>query len=103
MMMTKRRAMATISTTTTTTTTTKLMILFYFLINILHTSHSIVTKRIDFHLPDGRATSPYYPPLSAPVFGWLLCVSLSNGGRLRPPNNLFIIFVFFQSSPDTMR
>ena len=38
-------------------------------------------------------------PLSSPVFGWLLCVSSSIGGRLMPSN----FWCLFQSSPDTMR
>ena len=40
----------------------------------LHTPHSIATKMMNFHLPDGRTTSPYYPPLLSPVFHWLVVV-----------------------------
>ena len=43
---------------------------------------------MDFHLPDGRTISPYYPPLSSPVFGSLFCVSWLIGGRLMPSNNI---------------
>ena len=49
---------------------------------------------MDFHLPDGRTISPYYPPLLSPIFGWLLCVSSLIGGCLMPSNNIFIIFGF---------
>ena len=52
---------------------------------------------MDFHLPDadGRTISPYYPPLSSPVFGSLLCVSSSLGGCLMPSNNIlkFLVIV----------
>jgi len=50
---------------------------------------------MDFHLPDGRTISPYYPPLSSPVFGSLLCVSSSIGGCLMPSNNIlkFLVIV----------
>ena len=57
---------------------------------------------MDFHLPDGRTISPYYPPLSSPVFGLLLCVSSSIGGRLMPSNNILKFWCLFQSSPNTM-
>ncbi len=52
-------------------------------------------------LPDGLASSPSSSPLSAPVFGWLVCVLSSIGGHLRPPNNLFIyIFVVSIVAPN---
>ena len=57
---------------------------------------------MDFHLPDGRTISPYCPPLSSPVFGSLLCVSSSIGGRLMPSNNILKFWCLFQSSPNTM-
>ena len=57
---------------------------------------------MDFHLPDGRTISPYCPPLSSPVFGLLLCVSSSIGGRLMPSNNILKFWCLFQSSPNTM-
>ena len=44
-------------------------------------SNDIVAKTIDPHLHNGRTTSSYYHPMSPPVFGWLLCVSSSTGGR----------------------
>ena len=49
------------------TNTHIIMILFYFLI--------IYLFRLYLNLPDGRTTSPFYPPLSSPVSGWLLCLS----------------------------
>ena len=39
---------------------------------------------------DGCATSQYHPALLQLFFGWLLCVPSLIGGRLRPPNNLFM-------------
>ena len=56
-------------------------ILYFFLFNI-SLPNDIVTKTIDLHLPDGRAASPFYPPLPPTVSGWLLCESSSNGGCL---------------------
>ncbi len=49
------------------TNTHIIMILFYFLI--------IYLFRLYLNLPDGHTTSPFYPPLSSSVPGWLLCVS----------------------------
>ncbi len=43
--------------------------------------------------PNGRATSQYHLALLRLFFGWLLCVPSLIGGRLRPPNNLFV-FIF---------
>ena len=36
------------------------------------------------------------------VFGLLLCVNSSNGGRLRPPCIFLLLFPSFKSSPQTM-
>ena len=44
-------------------------------------------------LPDCRTFPPYSPPLRPPVFGWLLHVLLSIGGRLRP-RCISYIFLF---------
>ena len=69
-----------------TTTTPKLMILLYFFINI---SRPTILSPNDRLSPPHRTASPFYPSFSPPVFGWLLCVSSSNGGVLikwRPSN-----------------
>ena len=72
-----------------TSTTTKLMILFYF---NYHTYFPLYHNQTsDFHLPDDCATSPYYPPLSPPLFGWSWCVSSSNGNSLR--HRIIYLFV----------
>ena len=41
-----------------------------------------ITKTIYLHIPDGRAASPFSPPFSPTVTGWLLCESMSNGDCL---------------------
>ncbi len=56
----------------------KIAILYYFLFH-LPLPNDIM---IYLHLPNGRATSPFYPPLPPTVSGWLLCESSSNGGCL---------------------
>jgi hypothetical protein len=55
-------------------------------------------------LPDSLASSPYSPLLLVPVFGWLLHVKWSFGGRLRP-GYIIILFIFssFESPPKSMR
>ncbi len=47
----------------------------------------------------GRTSSPVSPPPGPSISGWLLCVSSSIGGRLRPRRDSFyIIFLLSQSS-----
>ena len=53
-----------------------------------------------FYLPDGRTASPYYHYCRA-VFGWLLCVFSSNGGR--PSNNFIPSHNKFVASFQSMR
>jgi hypothetical protein len=74
--------MATIFTTNNNNKDNKIAILLYFFINISVLLYCCQTT--DFHLPDDRAASPFYPPLPPTVTGWLLCESLSNSGRLMP-------------------
>ena len=40
-------------------------------------------------LTPGHASSPCYPPLRPPVFGWLLCFGLPTGGQFMPLCILF--------------
>jgi hypothetical protein len=58
----------------------------FFLISFLYFT-AMAPKTMDSHpsarSPDGHPSSPYSPPLSAPVFGWLLCVTSLTGGGLR--------------------
>ena len=81
--------MATIFTTNNNNKDNKIAILYY----IPLPKNDIITKTIKLHIPDGRAASPFYPPLPPTVTGWLLCESLSNSsGRLMPQNNKIAIF-----------
>jgi hypothetical protein len=46
------------------------------------------------HAPTARRTSPpYFPLLSTPIFGWLLCEPLSIGGH--PKATVYFIYIFF--------
>ena len=78
----------------------KIAIFNYFLFH-LPLPNDIVTKTIELHLPDGRAASPFYPPFSPTVSGWLLCESSSNGGCLMQYHHIIaplIVFISFTSS-----
>ncbi len=44
-------------------------------------------------LTPGHASSPFYPPLRPPVFGWLLCFGPPIGSRFTPPCILFQLFL----------
>ena len=57
--------------------------LYYVLFSSCH-------QTSDFHLPDGRTASPFYPPLPPTVSGWLLCGSSSNGGCLMQYHHIII-------------
>ena len=79
----------------------KIAILYYFLFH-LPLPNDIM---IYLHLPNGRATSPFYPPLPPTVSGWLLCESSSNGGCLMQYHHYIIApliafyFIYLFPSP----
>ena len=46
-------------------------------------------------LPPSQTSSSLYPMLLSPLFGWLLCLSSSVGGRLRPQHDLLSIIFHY--------